>query len=445
MTCFKARTLLLFGALLAVLLPAGAGAMNFEAVEIHKPDWLASLGWDANAHGDVVGYYVDPAGTKGFRYRNGRVMDVKPPGWSAAVAYGISDNGNIAGFGIDGGVTKGFVYSGGTYTPVAPAGWTNLQLWAVNDAGQTTGSGTDGGVQKGVLCSGGTCTAILPTGWTSASCRGLNSSGQVACSGSDGTGKGFIYDDGVYTDLLPPGQTSASAVGINDSGQVVGMSTDGATDSCFRYDNGSYTLIPPPPDHDAIMCQSIDEHGAVAGLVVSPTLGYHTAIWHDGQYHLFDAPAGSLYAIPFGKMRNGHFTGQVTGIGVPKAFALRVSPAPDLKAGPYDGPGSVGQQTAFSISASLAAGIFRGEQGEYWLFSQQPSGTWSYDAQSRSWQPGVFPAATGPLRNLSRFNVFTTTGLPAGLHTFILAVDRNVNGVPDAADWDDDILYFFVR
>lgn len=437
--------ILLPAALFAILAPTVASAMNFEAKPVGGSDWVASIGWDVNGQGDVVGYYDDTGPVRGFLYRNGAVIDILPPGWTNAQAQGISESGNICGKGTVGGQEKAFLRSGGAYTEIDLPGWTDLDFYGVNNNGQIAGSGNDGGGIKGILCSAGACTSVIPPGWLSARCEGINEGGHMACRGFDGSvSKGFLYDGGSYTEILPPGWTSASAYGINDSGQIVGSGNDGTGSSCFIYQGGSYTVIPPPGDNIFIECRGIDQNGSVAGFTQDALANSSPVVWGYGQYHTFTPPRGAFMFQTFGKMRNGHVTGMGLTPG-PRAFAARVTPAPDLKAGPYDGPGNVGPNAAVSITASLAAGIFKAYQGEYWLVSQQPTGTWSYDAGSQSWQPGISPAARGPLRDFANKRVFTTTGLPAGLHNFLLAVDLNMNGVPDAAEWYADTLYFFVR
>lgn len=285
-----------------------------------------------------------------------------------------------------------------------------------------------------------------PATWTAAECSQINNSGQLACSGTDGgITKGFLYDGGTYTTLLPPGWASSEARGINDSGQVVGSGEDGGgINGCFIYQGGSYTIIPPPPGLIELDCRTINEDGAIAGHGIDATGSMPVVVWSRGSYYIYPPPEGAYLFFTFGKMRGGRFTGYALS-PAPKAYASMLSPAPDLKAGPYDGPGTINPATAVSLTASLSTGIFEGDKGDYWLLSQQPSGTWSFDAASQSWQPGIFPAAQGPLRDFSGKRVFATTGLPPGLHTFYLAVDMNMNGIPDAAEWHYDTLFFFVR
>jgi hypothetical protein len=72
---------------------------------------------------------------------------------------------------------------------------------------------------------------------------------------------------------------------------------------------------------------------------------------------------------------------------------------------------------------------------EYWVAVNTPFGWYSYGAQG--WNPGIAPAAVGPLADVAPLETVNFP-LPPGWYTFYLAVDDQINGQPDLT-WVDAV------
>ncbi len=84
-----------------------------------------------------------------------------------------------------------------------------------------------------------------------------------------------------------------------------------------------------------------------------------------------------------------------------------------------------------SLTVEIEAGSSVGENGDWWLVAETPSGWYSYDIHDRAWKPGFFVSYQGPLIDLPSFGVSSLTGLPIGTYTFYFGVDLLMNGSLD--------------
>jgi uncharacterized membrane protein len=159
-----------------------------------------------NDSGRVVGTFVDPpylsedwvsmpGNAHGFLL-SGRVFTtIDVPGAGSTNAYGINATGQIVGSYLDAAGSHGFLLAGGTFTaidvPGATAGSTNA--YGINATGQIVGSYLDATGSHGFLLAGGTFTPIDVPGATAGSTNayGINATGQIV--GSFGDAKNVVH------------------------------------------------------------------------------------------------------------------------------------------------------------------------------------------------------------------------------------------------------------
>lgn len=115
-----------------------------------------------------------------------------------------------------------------------------------------------------------------------------------------------------------------------------------------------------------------------------------------------------------------------------------LSSIPDIKANGHDGSITVSPTAPVSITVSLNAGSFAGQNGDWWLVKATPSGTLHYfDLGTGSMTAGFLPTYQGPLFHLGATQLSNFSVLTMGTHTFYFGVDLNMNGVLDM----DSIFY----
>ncbi len=107
-------------------------------------------------------------------------------------------------------------------------------------------------------------------------------------------------------------------------------------------------------------------------------------------------------------------------------------PVPDIKANDSNGPLSVSPGTPVSITVSLNAGGYTGQNADWWVAESTPSGTFNYyNLSTGSMIPGLSPTHQGPLFNLATTQLLNSSNLTVGTHTFYFGVDMNMNGSLD--------------
>lgn len=118
---------------------------------------------------------------------------------------------------------------------------------------------------------------------------------------------------------------------------------------------------------------------------------------------------------------------------------LADDPIPDIKANGSDGPITINTSDTLSINVSLDAGSSLGENADWWLAENTPSG-WNYFdviGGSWSWESGLSVTYQGPLFDLGSTGVLNTSGLSPGTYTFYFGVDMVMN-----ASLDMDQIYY---
>jgi uncharacterized membrane protein len=201
---------------------------------------------------------------------------------------GINAAGQIVGYYNNSAGFRGFLLSEGAYTSlndfIATGG---TQAFGINNAGQIVGSYGNGSGIHGFLLAGGTYTTLedpSASGFNGTVASGINGSGQIV--GSYSTGgfldmPGFLLRNGIYTTLDDPfGAFGTVATGINNAGQIVGYYRD-ATGSTHGLSLASVPTNPPPPV------------GTTADMI-SARLEHAPAV--AGQYEIYDIGNNAILA-----------------------------------------------------------------------------------------------------------------------------------------------------
>ena len=113
-----------------------------------------------------------------------------------------------------------------------------------------------------------------------------------------------------------------------------------------------------------------------------------------------------------------------------------ISPIPDIKANGSDGPVDVTSNDNLSLTVGLDTGSSSGENADWWLVMEAPSGLQYYYVNG-DWLPGLSVTYQGPLINLTTPVELLLIGLPPGDYTFYFGVDMVMNG-----SLDRDRLYY---
>lgn len=195
----------------------------------------SSVGWAINADGDVVGWSMGQAGTRGFLHKIGGGMVALPglPNKPRTVARDINDAGVIVGSANAGGTDLG-----------------HAVLWS--DASVVQDLGTLG-------------TGFFSEAW------GVNNLGQVVGwsytdEGHGLTGvHGFLYSQREGLVDLTPESDNGSALDINDAGQVTGYKTALYGYHAFRWQGGKFLDLGVLPGFAHSSGWSINASGDVAG------------------------------------------------------------------------------------------------------------------------------------------------------------------------------------
>ena len=106
------------------------------------------------------------------------------------------------------------------------------------------------------------------------------------------------------------------------------------------------------------------------------------------------------------------------------------NPVPAISANGSDDPSTIGTNDVLSVKVSLDARGNAGENADWWLVMDTPSGLKYYEIQG-GWLPGFSVTYQGPLIDLTTPVELLLTGLPQGTYTFYFGVDMTMNGTPD--------------
>lgn len=217
-----------------------------------------------NRSGDTVGSYslsstTGTADVHGFLLRGGNFSSFDFPGARQTVAQGIDANGDIVGFTVDNGFSlnkrHGFLLIAGVFTSIDFPGADSTEAWRINDLGEIAGryhSNTD---EKWHLyrLSGGSFTAITDFPGTAETAPGLNS--HIGGLNSQGD---------ITSDYC--GSTPCLNSPSNDR---VDADLRG-----FLLSGGVYTAINPPAAV-ATLAEGINDYGDIVGLYIDASEKIH--------------------------------------------------------------------------------------------------------------------------------------------------------------------------
>lgn len=230
-----------------------------------------SVLWAVNNRNEAVGWSelrgLDSE--HAILWRDGQLVDLGVlDGFVASRALGINDRGQIVGFSVEFALfhTRAMLWQDGRMIELAP--------------------GEDG------------CTA-----------RAINNRGEIVglCPGLTLWRKGERVPIGVSAGL-----TGLFPAAINDAGMVAGSARDASGRSVgFVWDDGTTTVLEPPPGLDRTFVTAINAHGDAVGYA-GPSSGIdmlEPAVWRDGKVSPLSGTWGTFHGIAWGINDHGDVVG----------------------------------------------------------------------------------------------------------------------------------------
>jgi YD repeat-containing protein len=217
-----------------------ANTASLVYVTFDFPGATQTAAFGINAGDEMVGQYIAGGIPHGFLLKDdGTFVTIDFPGSDWNQARGINARGQIVGeYRLNG--QHAFRYHRGVYTAIDFRAASLTVPAGINDRGDIVGYYSVGGTRHGYLRDKyGVLTTIDYPGGASTELFGINNRRQVGGAvrltpGADPVG--FTWDEGTFTLLdPPPGAASYAAAGINASGNIVGSYTTpaGQTSGCF--------------------------------------------------------------------------------------------------------------------------------------------------------------------------------------------------------------------
>jgi probable HAF family extracellular repeat protein len=231
-----------------------AKAKVYKFTTLDYPGAAFSSVIDTNVSTALGNFLFDPNNPSStnfpFTWSGGVYRILTVPGSTLAAATGINTPGQIVGYYVDNaGSAHGFLDDKGTVTSINCPGATGTIVFDINDSGQFAGTyvGT-GNDQHGFVDRAGVCIPIDFPGAVNTNATGINSEGDVVGIWEDSALNlhSFLYSAGagLFTGLDFPFGVTTQAVGINDAGEISGSYFDGISSSHgFIYSDGAFTRI----------------------------------------------------------------------------------------------------------------------------------------------------------------------------------------------------------
>ena len=243
-------------------------------------------------------------------------------GKGTSVPHAINDANAVVGASVDlSGTTHAFYWSGGAMRDLGILRLLQDGLYSqaedINDSGQIVGTTySDAGPfaarwdRDGVSLLPGLCPAADP-----GIAHSINNQGEVA--GYVGTADHkevvALWRDGRVIEIGLPGPSFDTAHGlvINDAGQIAGQATARDEVRAFRYDSGTWTLVPDLPGGGyANLANDMNAAGQIVGKGVAASGSDHGFFWDGARVRdIGDLPGGKDASHAFGLNDRGQVVG----------------------------------------------------------------------------------------------------------------------------------------
>jgi probable HAF family extracellular repeat protein len=279
------------GVLALSLKPSAQAQTKYRYTKIDVPNSILTVARGINAHGDILGGYLDADGVgHDFLLRDGVFTNIDYPGGASAGGLAMNARGDIAGSLTDADGSHGFLLSNGVLTKIDYPGATFTSAFAINNSGDVTGQfGTPAGKVGSFILKTGVFHRI-PLSLGDNFARGAEDNGRVFVGDvvldSDLTVHGFLQGAGGVQLLDPPGMIvpCSHARGINERGDVAGaFAIVSSNDECdsrppahgfVRFRTGEYAIIDPPGSFDTFVF-GINDDGGVVGAATDKDGNVH--------------------------------------------------------------------------------------------------------------------------------------------------------------------------
>jgi hypothetical protein len=314
----------------------------------------------------------------------------------------------------------------------------------INDSGQVVWYGNHNNEDDEIFLYNGTTTIQLTDNSYDDSFPRINNIGQVVWEGRrKGAGTEMYLYNGTTIIRLTDNSFIVTSPETSSGGQVVWSGYDGSDWEIFLHHGNTTIQLTDNPYDD--YSPRINDRGLVVWY----------GGWEESYYEIYLYNGTTTIQLTENSYNDSspelNNSGQVVWMGSDDSdreiylyTPEPVIPKPDIKADGSDGPVTVSQGDTFTITGQLDAGSMAGQNADWWLgvniASSSPDDWYHYDPAS-GWIPGMAPTHQGPLFNLSPYDVPGMSGLSAGMHTFYLAVDLDMNGLLDM----DQVYYDSVQ
>ncbi|MFN0169124.1 MAG: hypothetical protein ACKV22_22090 [Bryobacteraceae bacterium] len=292
---------------------AAAAAQSF--VPIDFPGASSTQAWGINAHGEIVGYYVNPDTTvHGFSLKRGEFSSIDFPGASNTQAYGVNAQGDVVGSYAMAGATHGFVLAGGRFTTIGPPGAASSGPSSITASGEITGLCVHGGLTRIFVLKGDQYEVFDYPGSAGSSGNGNNARGDiVGIFNQSGVSRGYVRRGGEFSPIEFPAATATAAFGINSAGEIVGRYRDAANRfHGYLLISGHYTGF-DFPGATLTAGHSISGNGDVVGRYQNSDGVNHGFLYLRGsrpQYKVTDlGTLGGSFSIAYGANNSGTIAG----------------------------------------------------------------------------------------------------------------------------------------
>lgn len=166
-------------------------------------------------------------GGTGFLEANGKFMNINAPNAAVTQPLGINNFGQIIGFFIDSAGTHGFLETNGIYRTIQNPSATGASIpFSINNLGQIVGWFDEGSATHGFLYQNGVFTSIEdPIAPDATFATGINDWGQIVGFYIDAAGfHGFVETNGAFTTVDEPNANGGGTfpAAINDVREVAG-------------------------------------------------------------------------------------------------------------------------------------------------------------------------------------------------------------------------------